>query len=310
MKLNPKFSVTIPAFKTRFLRECIDSILIQTFKNFEIIILNDCSPENVEEIISLYDDKRIHYFKNERNVGAYNVVDNWNKCLDLCSGEFVICMGDDDLLAQDCLEQYCKLIDKYPLLDAYHGRTAIINEKGDYTYIVQDRAEYENIYSFIRHRLDGWGLFIGDFCYRTKALKEAGGYYKQPLAWGSDDITAYMMIGEKGIANTKDVVFKYRVSTQTISEDSNVEIKLMANIKTFEWIKTLVYKSTPPTLADVLTREVILKELPLRLKIWQEFALRHGIKKNKLKLFKYIVYRKKFKLSLDSLLIALYRSLK
>ena len=56
-----KFSVTVPAYKAQFLAECIDSILAQTYKNFELIIVNDASPQNLEGIISKYDDQRIRY---------------------------------------------------------------------------------------------------------------------------------------------------------------------------------------------------------------------------------------------------------
>ena len=56
-----KFSVTVPAYKAQFLAECIDSILAQTYKNFELIIVNDELLQNWEGIVSKYDDQRIRY---------------------------------------------------------------------------------------------------------------------------------------------------------------------------------------------------------------------------------------------------------
>lgn len=64
-----KFSITIPAFKAKFLKECIDSVLSQTYKNFEVIIVNDASPEDLTSIVNQYDDPRIRYFINEKIVG-------------------------------------------------------------------------------------------------------------------------------------------------------------------------------------------------------------------------------------------------
>ena len=128
MKEDIKFSILVPAFKARFLAECIDSILSQTYTNLELIIVNDASPENLDEIVSRYDDARIQYYVNEKNFGAINVVDNWNKCLSYATGEYVICMGDDDKLMPCCLEEYRKLIGKYPEVDVLHGRTIIMNE--------------------------------------------------------------------------------------------------------------------------------------------------------------------------------------
>src|SRR5690606_42120426 len=89
-----KFSICIPAYKSRFLQECIQSILRQTLDNLELIILNDCSPEPVEEIVFQFEDSRINYVKNSSNVGSLNLVDNWNKCLSLAQGEYIMIMGD------------------------------------------------------------------------------------------------------------------------------------------------------------------------------------------------------------------------
>ena len=66
MENNVIFSVTIPAYKDRYLKETIDSILAQTYQNYEIIIVNDASPYDLDSIVSQYDDPRIRYFKNEK----------------------------------------------------------------------------------------------------------------------------------------------------------------------------------------------------------------------------------------------------
>ena len=73
-----KFSITIPAYKRSYLKEAIDSCLAQTYGDFELIIVNDHSPENLDAIVTQYNDPRIRYYVNEKNCGAVNVVDNWN----------------------------------------------------------------------------------------------------------------------------------------------------------------------------------------------------------------------------------------
>ena len=103
-----KFSILIPAYKLAFFKECLDSILVQTYKNFEIVIVNDSSPEDLESVVLKYSDSRIKYFKNEKNCGVINVVDNWNICLSHATGDYVICIGDDDKLLPNCLEEYSK----------------------------------------------------------------------------------------------------------------------------------------------------------------------------------------------------------
>lgn len=83
-----KFSVTVPAYKAQFLGECIDSILAQTYKNFEVIIVNDASPQDLDSIVKRYDDPRIHYYKNKVGFGAEHVVGNWNKYLEYATGDY------------------------------------------------------------------------------------------------------------------------------------------------------------------------------------------------------------------------------
>ena len=57
-----RFSVTIPTYKSAFLSECIDSVLSQTYKHFELIIVDDCSPEDIKSIVDSYSDIRIRYY--------------------------------------------------------------------------------------------------------------------------------------------------------------------------------------------------------------------------------------------------------
>ena len=83
-----KFSVMVPAYKAQFLAECIDSILAQSYKNFELIIVNDASPQDLDSIVSKYDNPRIRYYKNEVGFGAEHVVGNWNKCLEYAIGDY------------------------------------------------------------------------------------------------------------------------------------------------------------------------------------------------------------------------------
>ena len=106
MEETVKFSVTIPAYKDKYLGETIDSVLAQTYSNFEVVIVNDASPYDLDSIVAQYDDPRIRYFKNEKNCGARHVVDNWNICLGHATGEYLICMGDDDNLTPRCLADF------------------------------------------------------------------------------------------------------------------------------------------------------------------------------------------------------------
>lgn len=232
------FTVTIPAYKSQYLKKAIESVAAQTCKDWELIIVDDCSPENLYAVVEPFlKDERIRYYRNEKNCGAVDVVDNWNICLAYATGDYIICMGDDDRLLPRCLEEYQKLIEKYPQLNVYHCRTEIINEAGAVIATQEERPEWESALSMLWNRWDNRNKqFIGDFCYRTEHLKAAGGYFKLPLAWGSDDITALRAAKEQGIANTEAFCFQYRENSSTItSSAANARIKMEAFVAQHRW---------------------------------------------------------------------------
>ena len=257
-----KFSITIPAYKAQFLRECIVSILSQTFVDFELIIVDDNSLQNLDEIVFQFKDDRIRYYKNNKGFGGYHVVGNWNKCLEYARGEFIICMGDDDKLLPNCLADYVELMEKYPGLDIYHTRTEMINENSDVIDMQIPFPEYESVYSMIWNTWKGRDQYIGDFLFRTDALRTAGGFYDLPYAWSSDKISEFRAAIAKGIANTQRPGFQYRKSTQTITNSNNTQReRYISLLKEKEWYLNFIEKSIPNNDSDKLYLQLIERSL-------------------------------------------------
>lgn len=223
-----KFSITVPAYKARFFKECIESVLAQTYSNYELIIVNDDSPEDLDGIVSSFDDPRIRYYKNDKGFGGYYLVQNWNKCLDYCTGDYMICMGDDDKLLPCCLEEYVKLIKQIPGLNVYHAWTQIIDSKSNVVTMTPDRGLLESCYSIMWHRVQGRRQFIGDYLFSVRNLREMGGFYFLPYAWGSDDITVWRAAEKGGIANGQVPMFQFRISGLQISNTPHSEDKMKA----------------------------------------------------------------------------------
>lgn len=238
--MEPLISITIPAYKKRFLKETIESCLKQTYSNIELIIVDDASPEDLASVARIYDDRRIKYYRNEKNCGALNVVDNWNICLGYCEGEYVICMGDDDILLPCCIEEYVKLINEYPTLNVYHAWTEIIDDEGTVIRQLEKRPKYQGCMEMIWNHWNGDTQYIGDFCFRVDHLRNCGGFYKQPLAWASDDITTARAAAFYGIANTQNVSFQYRENPFSISSGQNNRIKIEAKLLEREWFRTFL----------------------------------------------------------------------
>ncbi|MGB3507656.1 MAG: glycosyltransferase [Microcoleaceae cyanobacterium] len=111
---SPKVTVCLPTYNAgEFLIQAIDSIIQQTFTDFELIISDDCSTDNTPQLIQNYlsQDKRIKYFSNSENLGLFA---NWNQCLKYASGEYITVFAQDDVMLPKNLETKVKILDKYP----------------------------------------------------------------------------------------------------------------------------------------------------------------------------------------------------
>lgn len=255
MNKDIKFSVTIPAFKDKYLKETIDSVLAQTYSNYEVVIVNDASPYDLDSIVCQYDDSRIRYFKNEKNCGAKDVVDNWNICLSHAIGEFVMCIGDDDKLTPRCLQDFVELIEKYPNLDLYHARSEIIDDDSNFVKTLELRPEWESVYSLMYNPRN---THLGDWLFRTDTLRKNGGFYKLPFGWQSDDISAFIAAASYGVANTQEVGFQYRGNGLSISHDLTcIEDKIEAVRFAIKWRLNFIAKQHPDNEEDKQLLELI-----------------------------------------------------
>lgn len=305
-----KFSICIPAYKSRYLQSCIESILRQTIGDFELIVLNDCSPEPVEAIVQQFEDNRIHYFRNEKNTGAVKLVDNWNKCLKLAKGEFIIIMGDDDELEPDYLQEFLGLINQYPRLNVYHCRSKIINEDGETMMLTPAYPSFESVYDSIWHRLAQYrSNYISDFVYRTESLRKQGGFYNLPLAWGSDDITSFIASGQLGIAHTNKTVFRYRSNSLSITSTGNDLRKMEANIGYAKWLRAFLSEKPASQEMFVVHRYLIRKQddfMRQRKRFTMALSMRYSLFANFWLWFK---HRRIFGLQTKDILIAAIKSI-
>lgn len=110
MNNSPAISVLMPVYNgERYLNAAINSILNQTFTDFELIICNDCSTDKSENIINSYNDKRIVYLKNENNSG---IVFTRNKLFSVAKGEFYAIMDCDDIAMPNKLKKQYSFLRK------------------------------------------------------------------------------------------------------------------------------------------------------------------------------------------------------
>lgn len=144
-------SICIPTYNgADFLSEAIESAIKQTYTNFELLIIDDCSRDNTLEIANKFAEKdnRIRVFTNPINLG---LVGNWNNSISLANGEWIKFLFQDDYLAHDCLEKMMSCSEGQNLVIS--NRKYIfeegINKKDHYDYLIlENKLNFSNIYKY------------------------------------------------------------------------------------------------------------------------------------------------------------------
>lgn len=101
-RMDEKVSICIPAYNNaNIIGTTIDAILEQSYRNFELIIVDDASTDNTVQVIKGYHDSRIKLYNNEKNMG---MAGNWNRCVRLASSKYIKLVCADDIIKPKCIE--------------------------------------------------------------------------------------------------------------------------------------------------------------------------------------------------------------
>ena len=134
--MKPLVSVIMPAYNgEKYIGEAIESILNQTYDNFELIIVEDKSTDKTLEVIKRYHDSRIYLFLNSENRGiSYST----NLGISKSRGKYIALLDDDDKATEHRLEWQAAFMEEHEEVDILGGRSAIINKDGDFIQYVEE----------------------------------------------------------------------------------------------------------------------------------------------------------------------------
>lgn len=196
----PKVSVLMPVYNTKeeFLRESVESILNQTFNDFELIILDDGSSNDVETIVKSYNDLRIKFYKNEKNLG---VAKTRNKLMELAQGKYCAWQDSDDISYPDRLKKQVNFLDKNTEISIVGTNLERFPSKK-----ILNQPEHPKILDFI----GGCAFSQGTSMFRLEDFKKNNLYYKEDLITSEDyDLWARAVLCMK-FANIQEILLKYR----------------------------------------------------------------------------------------------------
>lgn len=204
----PKISVIMPLYNAeQYVKKAIGSILQQSYKDFELLIIDDCSTDNTLEVVSSIKNPKIKIVSNEKNKGiAYSR----NKGLDLAESEYIALMDDDDLTVSNRFELQNDYLESYVDIDVVGGRHCAIDQKDQ---IIQSFMEPLNNPQYIRAYLMFYNAIAnGSTMIRNDFLKKNHIKYADDCL-GMEDYRFWIDCSVKGkITNLSEVLLYWRKS--------------------------------------------------------------------------------------------------
>ena len=209
----PKISVLMPAYNTSsYIEEAIQSILEQSFKDYEFLICDDGSTDNTLEIISSFKDPRIKILKNKSNQG---IPKSRNKLLRIAQGRYLAWLDADDIAYPNRLEEQFSFLESHPDVFLFSGWKKYIDEKSN--------ELPEELYKPASYKADDIGghlLFACAVRMPTVMMKNTGEFLFDEGYPLSGDYELWTRISRKyKIAIKEEYLIKYRLHKNNVSTD-------------------------------------------------------------------------------------------
>jgi glycosyltransferase involved in cell wall biosynthesis len=247
-----KYSIILPVRNgSNHIKECVTGILTQSIKDFELLVLENCSTDNTIEIISSFKDHRIKLFSVSNPL---TIEQNWQRAVNLQKKEFITLIGHDDILDKDYLLAMEELIRKHPKASLYQTHFRYINSKGKEIGKCQPMAEVqlpaEAIHNFLCNKIDLMGT---GFMMRSRDYDSIGGIPAYPNLLFADMELWIELSRRSYLAVDKRECFAYRkhaAATTSASTDAKFleSFELLVN-----YLSGLRIKN--PDLAEVISAD-------------------------------------------------------
>jgi len=125
---TPVVSVCIPTWnRSGLIAQTIESVLAQSWSDFELLIVDNMSTDNTEQVVKQFNDPRIMFMKHDKPV---LISENWNRCLSYSRGKYIAILPDDDLMEPDNLKEKVAFLEKFPQVGLVHSRFHAIDQFG------------------------------------------------------------------------------------------------------------------------------------------------------------------------------------
>jgi glycosyltransferase involved in cell wall biosynthesis len=208
---TPKVSVIMSVYNgARYLREAVDSILSQTFTDFECVIIDDGSTDETSEILHSYDDPRLVLMKNEANIG---LTKSLNKGLQAARGQYIARQDADDVSCPGRLRAQVEFLDSHPAVGAVSSSYVLIDGLGNEIGVSQvptDNVEIQKSLLFSNALCHGSAMF-------RRTGVEAVGLYREDFELAQDCDLWLRLSEHYDLANIPTPLYKFRSASTSAS---------------------------------------------------------------------------------------------
>jgi glycosyltransferase involved in cell wall biosynthesis len=251
-----KISLIMPVYNgAKFIKQTIESVLNQSFSDFEFIIIDDGSLDNSFEIINSFQDDRIKYFKNEKNSG---IVFSLNRALEIASSEYIARIDADDICIQDRLKLQLEFLEQNSNVGVCSGSICYIDSNGVQGLTV--KMPISNDDCKIKFLFGNPIIHPASMFRRELALK-VGGYTAgmEP----AEDYDFWLKILEiSDIQNVDEIVLKYRTHSTNYSTLKRDEYD--------QKFKEIFSKSSKLKFLDIIENQFLNFHIRLIVGTWNE----------------------------------------
>jgi len=278
---KPFVTVLMPVFNgEKYLNEAIESILNQTYTNFEFLIINDGSTDSTEDIILSYTDSRIRYIKNETNI---QLIASLNKGIQLSNGKYIARMDADDMSLPHRLEKQVQFMEantEVGICGSWVQKFGQRNEIVRYPETHDEISVSLLFYSSISHPASIW---------RTELFRKYSLIFKSDYLYAEDYKLWADAFRIMRLYNIQEILLKYRLHPNQMGETS-------ININSTKCIKRelLGYLNINFTPEEKLEIDNVLRNNPMNLKQAIQIIAKICNSNQKLKLYNQSILERKF----------------
>lgn len=211
MKTNPQVTVLMTVYNgERYLHASLQSVLNQTFKNFEFLIVNDCSTDNSLDLIKSYKDSRIFIHNNEVNLGQTKSL---NVGLRLAKGKYIARMDADDMAFPSWLDKSVDYIRRHPEYAAVGSAAIVMNESGRMKKVQKTPTNFAEV---IFHIFFGNAINHVGALFNKEIILKNGGYNEEFKIAQDYELWSSLIRDAQRFVNIPDVLVAVRVHESSL----------------------------------------------------------------------------------------------